>query len=103
MHAHTPGPWYADGWFDEKINISDRSLTFIALVDHRATPGTQMANAFLIAAAPDEHAANENTIAKLEYYIGNPSAWAHYDEALSEVIREVVETARAAIAKSTGK
>jgi len=59
--------------------------------------------ASLIAAAPDEHEANEFTVSELEYYIGNPSAWEHYDDAMSERLRRVVEKASAAIAKAKGE
>lgn len=52
---------------------------------------------------PDEHEANEFTVSELEYYIGNPSAWDRYDDAMSEHLRRVVEKSRAALAKTKGE
>lgn len=45
-------------------------------------------------------AALEADIADLEYYIGNPSAWASYDDGMSDRLRAVVSRARRALEES---
>ncbi len=39
-------------------------------------------------------------IEKLEYYVGNPSAWDSYDDSMSSLLDEVLKRSRAALEKA---
>lgn len=117
---HTPGPWRI---YEQPITDKDEAKRELCrMVD--GTPNFQpvlvyvtddefvlspavtgcgersIANARLIAAAPDLLAHAKADLAELEYYVGNPSAWDRYDDSMSRRLEIVVQRARTAIAKA---
>jgi hypothetical protein len=109
MAKATPGPWALTG--DNSLQIvewpggpAELGYCIAKCVGGLVRPTeTAMANARLIAAAPDLLAHAQADISELKYFINNPSAWAHFDEDMSERLRAVVARARAAISNATGE
>ncbi len=84
---HTPGPWQWTQHFDPTISIYRDGFGQIARL-YDSSAGTGKANARLIAAAPDLLAALIEIVSA--------------DDA-HELTQKHIESARAAIAKATGK
>jgi hypothetical protein len=105
----TPGPW--DAMPHGRV-VGSRTVelvggtvrTQLAMVTaSEIDTDEQRANTRLIAAAPDEDAANLNTVQTLKCYINNPSAWEHFDQSVSDLIEGVVKQCEAALAKARGE
>jgi len=98
---HTPGPWHiADAHHGEKVSIECKENTFVALVDHRGTFGMQMANASLIAAAPELLEALEIALPYVQALHDNISAAMGHE---NTPVLGNLEKIRASLAKSKGE
>lgn len=103
-NAHTPGPWIADSWY-----VGPKDLPTLVKVNPNGPLGHEevIANARLIAAAPDLLAALQSALSDAK-----PAAHREYwrdgaDGESSELVREEtwpdwIAAARAAIAQATG-
>jgi len=85
MTTHTPGPW----WF----SAAEEGYYVAGVGDKELTNLIQKEDARLIASAPELLEALKLMVARFE-----PNAWANEIKP-----REVIEQARAAIAKATGE
>lgn len=90
---HTPGPWYTMG---AGVYTGSDNLAHIATAHFYGVPGDPMANARLIAAAPDLLAALQ-TLMRADYERNTFPGFA----SAGNFVR-ATEAARAAIAKATG-
>ena len=93
MSAHTPGPWSVNASLGHRIYTEGKGCTLIATPGYLRDGGAEVANARLIAAAPDLLAELE-TINSLACYATEANASARLDALL-----EIGKRARAAIAK----
>lgn len=98
MSAHTPGPWHVNkGPRNALPHI--RSATGLYVMDaaprgsNAMSTTRQMADAVLIAAAPELLEALRNSLSLLEIHCGNSD----------DIANVVMDKARAAIAKATGE
>ncbi len=87
MNTHTPGPWIATGFKNTIVNDSNGN-TLALHPSHDGSVGNAIANARLIAAAPDLLAACELLLGRLDEDEDQNAKW-------------IGDTARAAIAKAT--
>ncbi len=110
----TPGPWYVKYCGSQPLGSACRISSDASCSDSyegvcydgsRDECGHMMSedDARLMAAAPDEDAANLNAVERLEYYVNNPSAWDHFSQNVSDAIAAVVKQSRAALAKARGE
>lgn len=102
--AHTPGPWEQGVGIGEDTFVLSGGIPVAKAMDNCDTFEQTLANARLIAAAPDSHKANRLVVRALteEYRIPADASddWI-YDTLGSSVDNAFVVT-RAAIAKATG-
>ena len=97
MATHTPGPWtvrersddYTEGYFIEAV---DRDVCTVAVAGH--TDKAQLANARLIAAAPE--------MVALLHQIGY-EPWGAAESTNSDIIRLIVHDVRALLARIAGE
>jgi len=99
---HTPGPWVAGGpRYDNKprVWVADSQGRSIAYMDrvYYGEPGNALANATLMAAAPDLREALERLLDRYTGLINSGDAGFWNPETEAEVI-----AARAALARATG-
>ena len=95
MSTHTPGPWFTTDNKRAPLFISEAHGEDIATVHDRGTAGTDVANARLIAAAPDLLAALRDLLA----YCDNTVPYFRTNSAEAAIAAQ----ADAAIAKAEGK
>lgn len=101
-HKHTPGPWNArhvrrSGNGSARIDIDGPSMAWVAEVKIGPNFQQAMADARLIAAAPDLLEALQATLAQCLAWQGEPNEYS------CEVHSEIIRHARAALAKATGE
>jgi len=118
MSTHTPGPWLFDTAYDWRdkvgsgwkrhaqivaMNPATKCRTNIARCISNAMDVDNVANGYLIAAAPDSHAANLATVAALDEAFGIKATHDDdyiYDTLPSSGIARAYFMARAAIARA---
>ena len=100
MTKHTKGPWTAtkhdQHWVRVNVTIKAGGNTWVAFMPDEDKE-ERMANARLMAAAPDLLEALENAVSELDYLTVAPdSDYARPDD-------EIIKAAEAAIAKAKGE
>lgn len=100
----TPGPWRYGDWIHKRIGCSGDISSWVDVWVDGGLPiaatkhGNEVANAALIAAAPELYAALADALDSLEYIARNEPRLHGYG-----VRAERIEAARAALAKARGE
>ena len=100
MTQHTPGPWTTSAPASYRINTAGDIYIVQHVPEHigaaSVSLGEKTANARLIAAAPD-------LLAALNYIASIASDYAKGQQMHGDDVREILGTARTAIARAEGK